>query len=324
MADSESPKDTLSDEEREFQKIVAELGGRERIYLVSDVCRSKELDGDDAEILQEFVHDMFHDGSRVANGDGGPQSSPASNRGHKANANHVVCKAETGEGSEMRPTARPEELELRNRAVGEDGDKERQLTSKGNSQRTATRRANVHSLKRTIDSPVIIFVFRQTFISRAPNEVCLKEILKDIKARTKRVTTPRPALIGLIRTTQESAETHLCAQILERLIRSVFRKHSPEAIWVGCFIPKTEAQMLSIKKNACRVIYSSQAADNTRGEGNPVFWPLQHWFRHRRREDSGQTNNSSRQRGGTQNAEEGIPLKTCALSAGPNVNGEPS
>lgn len=257
MAHTETPKSTLPDEETEFQKLVAEIGGRERIYLVSDVCTSKETDGDDAEILQEFTRDMFHDGSRVANGHGGPQSSNCGDEA-KANTKHVPCKAETGEGDEMRPKARPEDLELRDRAVGEDG--ERRPTGNGNPQRTATKRANIYSLKRAIDAPVIVFVFRQTFISRAPNEVCLKEILKDVKARTKRATMVRPALIGLIRTTQENAETHLCVQILERLIRSVFHKHSPEAIWVGCFIPKTEAQMLSIKKNACRVIYSSQAA----------------------------------------------------------------
>lgn len=255
MADEESLKDTLPDEEREFQKAIAKIGGSERIYLVSDVCRSKDLDGDDAKILQEFVRDMFHDGSLVANGHGGPQSSPTSDHGGKASTNHVSSEAETGKGNENYLTARPKDLEL-----GEDREKKRRPAGSSNAQRTATRRANSHSLKRAIDSPVIIFIFRQTFIGRAPNEVCLKEILKDVKARTKRATIARPALIGLIHTTDESAETRRCAQLLERLIRSVFHNHASEAIWVGCFIPKTDTLMLSIKKNVCRVIHSSQAA----------------------------------------------------------------
>lgn len=316
MADEESLKDTLPDEEREFQKAIAKIGGSERIYLVSDVCRSKDLDGDDAKILQEFVRDMFHDGSLVANGHGGPQSSPTSDHGGKASTNHVSSEAETGKGNENYLTARPKDLEL-----GEDREKKRRPAGSSNAQRTATRRANIHSLKRAIDSPVIIFIFRQTFIGRAPNEVCLKEILKDVKARTKRATIARPALIGLIHTTDESAETRRCAQLLERLIRSVFHNHASEAIWVGCFIPKTDTLMLSIKKNVCRVIHSSQAADNTRDEGNPVFWPLQRLFSHRRREDRG---SSSEQRGDAESAEEGIPLKACALSTGPTLNGDPS
>uniref|UniRef100_A0A8C2XNS0 Uncharacterized protein n=1 Tax=Cyclopterus lumpus TaxID=8103 RepID=A0A8C2XNS0_CYCLU len=234
-------EDTLPEEEREFQKMLALIGGKERIYLVSDASRPRDLD-------------------------------------------------------------------LRACPVEEDGDKERQPTRNGNAKKTATRRANIYSLKRTIDSPIIIFIFRQTFISKQSNELCLKETLKDVKARTKRARFARPALIGLIRTGQESAETHQCAQLLERLIRSVFHKQSPETIWVGSFIPKTEAQMLSIKKNACKVIYSSQTAaakllnaryclsDNTGDRGNQLFWPFQCLFWARRR---GQATNSStgRQRG---------------------------
>uniref|UniRef100_A0A669DYQ1 Uncharacterized protein n=1 Tax=Oreochromis niloticus TaxID=8128 RepID=A0A669DYQ1_ORENI len=262
MADEESLKDTLPDEEREFQNTIAKIGGRERIYLVSDVCRSKDLDGDDAEIF------------------------PASDHGGKA----------------------------------KDREKKRRPAGSSNAQRTATRRANIHSLKRAIDSPVIIFIFRQTFIGRVPNEVCLKEILKDVKARTKCVTIARPALIGLIRTTDENAETRRCAQLLERLIRSVFHKHASEAIWVGCFIPKTDTRMLSIKKNVCRVIHSSQAAglqsNFSREMPELHHSPAVSYFHCKF--------TSCLFSGDAESAEEGIPLKTRALSTGPTLNGEPS
>ncbi|XP_034386994.1 uncharacterized protein LOC117729753 isoform X1 [Cyclopterus lumpus] len=313
-------EDTLPEEEREFQKMLALIGGKERIYLVSDACTSKEVDGDDAGILQEFLGEMFHDSS-PATSSGQPQTSPSNGHVETVSANASCGKPETVTSNDIPLIARPRDLDLRACPVEEDGDKERQPTRNGNAKKTATRRANIYSLKRTIDSPIIIFIFRQTFISKQSNELCLKETLKDVKARTKRARFARPALIGLIRTGQESAETHQCAQLLERLIRSVFHKQSPETIWVGSFIPKTEAQMLSIKKNACKVIYSSQTADNTGDRGNQLFWPFQCLFWARRR---GQATNSStgRQRGDTGSKEEGIPLKISSLSAGPHVNGE--
>ncbi|XP_008285785.1 uncharacterized protein C2orf72 homolog [Stegastes partitus] len=316
MADSASPEDTLPEEERDFQKVVSLIGGRERIYLVSDACKSKEVDGDDVGILQEFVRDMFHNGS-PASINGQLQPCP-SGRHDDAAGESVCCKTETGKSNEIPLTARPKDLEL-----GEEREKEKQ---DGNVQKTISRRANIYSLKRAIDSPVIIFIFRETFISQSPNEVCLKEILRDIKARTKRSRIARPALIGLIRTTQESAETRRCAQQLESLIRAVFHKQSPETIWVGCFIPQTEDKMLSIKKNTCKVIYSSQTADHTGDRGNPLLWPFQCWFRPQREEDRGQANSSasSRQRGDTGSPDEGVPLKTDALSAESHVNGNPA
>ncbi|KAK9519407.1 hypothetical protein VZT92_022141 [Zoarces viviparus] len=303
---------TLPEEEREFQKSIALIGGKERIYLVSDTCTSKEVDGDDAGILQEFIREMF------GNNNGQTQPAPFIH-GETASENHMCGKPESVKSNDMPLIARPKDLDLRACPGEEDGDKVKKPTRDGNAQRTATRRANISSLKRTIDSPIIIFIFRQTFISKESNELCLKETLKDVRARTKRARNARPALIGLIRTRQESAETHQCAQLLERLIRSVFHKQSPETVWVGSFIPKTEAKMLSIKKNACKVIYSSQTADNTGDRGNQLFWPFQSLFWAQRR---GQATNSStgRQRGDTGSKEEGIPLSS--LSAGPHVNEE--
>ncbi|XP_029286433.1 uncharacterized protein LOC115007628 [Cottoperca gobio] len=311
-------EDTLPVEEREFQKTIALVGGKERIHLVSDACISKEVDVDDPGLLQEFIRDMFHNSSPTSN-NGQLQTSPSGSHGETASANPICGKTET-KSNEIPLLARPKDLDMRACPVGEDGEKENRPTCNGNAQKTAWRRANIYSLKRTIDSPIIIFIFRQTFLSKRSNEMCLKETLKDVKARTKRAIIARPALIGLIRTREESAETHQCAQLLECLIRSVFHKQSPETIWVGCFIPSTEDKMLSIKKNACKVIYSSQTADNTRDRGNPLFWPFQCFLRAHRGD---QANNSStgRQRGDTGSKEEGIPLKTMSLSAGPHVDG---
>lgn len=226
------------EEEREFQKLVSSIGGKERIYLVSDSCQSKELDEDDAGILQEFIGEMFP--------------------GSQANSNTpAAIPNQIPTSSEVPPTAKPRDLDMK--ACGEEEVTEKPARN-GSAQRTARRRTNVSSSKRIIDSPVIMFIFGQTFLSKNSNQPCLKEILKDVKARTKRARVARPALLGLIRTRQESGETRQCAQVLELLLRSVFHEHSPETVWVGCFIPKTEATMLNIKKNACKVIYSSQTA----------------------------------------------------------------
>ncbi|KAG7217501.1 hypothetical protein INR49_021428 [Caranx melampygus] len=267
MAEQESLEDTLPEEEREFQRIITLIGGRERIYLVSDACQTKEVDADDAEILQEFIRDMFHDNSSSlhASSNGEHCSSDPSDREDAASATHSCSKTETAKGNEIPLTARPEGLDLRACPL-----EEKRPTHNGNAQRTATRRGNVYSLKRAIDSPIIIFIFRQTFVCKESNEACLREILKDVKARTKRARIARPALIGLIRARQESAETQRCAQLLECLIRSVFHKHPPETIWAGSFIPKTEEKILSIKQNACKII---PGIEGTRFSGHSNVYP---------------------------------------------------
>lgn len=224
---SESPEDAPvpGEEERDFQKVLALVGGKERIYLVSDACGRDEVGEDDADVLREFMRDMFH----------GYAESPG------------ACQ----------PSA---EDERSGGALTSKADHEQPPARNGHRQRTATRDSDVSSRRRAIDAPLIIFLFRQTFVSRGANARCVKEILKDVRARAQRAGARRPALIGLIRTRLERAETHLCAQSLERVIRAVFHAHPPETIWVGCFTPRAESATLSIKKNACRVLQASQKA----------------------------------------------------------------
>ncbi|XP_072245468.1 uncharacterized protein [Leuresthes tenuis] len=307
MAESE----ILTEEDREFQKLVAQIGGKERIYLVSDACKSIEVDGDDVGILQEFIRDMFHN-SKPAIVKGQPRGSPQSDV-----AGEHLCMTETEKSKDI-----PLPVTSKDTVSKVDRGNEEQPAL--NARITAKRNVNIYSTKRKIESPVVIFIFRQAFICQSSNVVCLKEILKDVKARTKRASISRPALVGLIRASEESAETRQCAQVLECLMRSVFHRHSPETIWVGSFIPKTESTVLSIKKNTCKVVYASQITDNTGDRGNTSLWPFQCWFRPQRRTARGQNNNTSsncRQKGEAGSVEEGIPLKTSILSAEPHVNG---
>ncbi|XP_068599953.1 uncharacterized protein C2orf72 homolog [Brachionichthys hirsutus] len=300
MAHSGCVEDPLPEGDGEFQKIIALIGGKERIYLVSDQCQKKEKDGDDAEILNAFIGEMF------------PGSTPnITGRAQQATSG-ASAEGKTVKSSETQLTATPGDLDS-------NGETRRPARRGGVTRRTA----NERSPKRTIDSPVIVFLFRQTFLNNESNRPGLKAILKDVKARTKRAALARPALIGLINTGQESAVTHQCAQLLERQIRSVFHKHSPETIWVGCFVPKTEGKTLSIKKNACRVIHSSQTAGNDQDSTNSLFWLFRCLCWPRRRGARDQANcSTNRKRGEAGSIEENIPLKTNSTPAGPTMDGE--
>ncbi|XP_011613214.2 uncharacterized protein isoform X1 [Takifugu rubripes] len=305
MADSQ--EDTQPEEEREFQKTIALIGGKEKIYLVSDCCKDKEVDGGDAGILQEFIGEMFPGSNAKL------LATPASGHRDPGDGTQTSCDSP--------PTARIEDLELKASLQDESTENGGRGARNGSARSRVTRSASMYSSKRTIDYPVIIFIFRQTFLSQNTNRVCLKEILKDVKARTKHARIARPALIGLIRTREESAETHQCAQLVERLLRSVFHKHSPETMWVGCYIPKTEVKTLCIKKNVCRVIYSSQTADNAQDRGESVFWPCLSWPRGRGPRFQANNSSASRDRDDGECIEESIPLNTKSMAIGCRADG---
>ncbi|XP_061594439.1 uncharacterized protein LOC133458498 isoform X2 [Cololabis saira] len=308
MAD---PETLALDVEREFQKVLAQIGGRERIYLVSDARTSEEVDGDDVGVLHEFLRDMFHISIPASSREQEPRPSPQINGDAES---EQPCRARI----DNKPvTEKSVEVELKEK---------RRTQTHGAQKITAATRTNIYSTKRAIDVPVIVLLFRQSFFKQGPNELCLREILKDVKARTRRASIRRPALVGLIRTAAESADARRCAQLLEALLRSVFHKHGSETIWVDCFIPKTEDKITNIKKHLCKVVYASQTADNTRDNGSQALRPFQCWFRPQRREARGQTNNNPshcREKGESGSAEEGIPLKTSILSAEAHVNDNP-
>ncbi|CDQ84562.1 unnamed protein product [Oncorhynchus mykiss] len=247
------PKDTPQPtEDIEFQQVLRQIGGKENIYLVSDTVKLDEED-EASGILKEFIQDMFHSGRT--------ENLGTSHTNNNTNA----------QGNEIPLSTRPKDLVLSAKSMGEDKGPPR---LNGNVQKTKTSSMNSCRGKRIIDYPIIIFIFRQEFFSGSANAICLKEILKDVRSRAKRGGV-RPALVGLIRSTGESNETRESVGFLEGLLRSVFWKHPPEAIWAGHFIPKTEDRMLAIKKYACKAIYSAQSSDNSEERGNMFLRPFQ-------------------------------------------------
>ncbi|XP_061883597.1 uncharacterized protein C2orf72 [Entelurus aequoreus] len=268
---------TEAETESDFEKTLALIGGRHGIYLVSDVIQSRAEAGDkDEDVLQEFIRVLFQGGKCLAVAEGR----------HLCAANNS-----SSDGRQDEP--------------GDVGAKRRG--------KTARRRASSSSLSRTIDFPTIMFLFRQSFISCDRQQVRLKEILKDVRARTKRAGSALPALIGLVRTKAPCAETQKCVELLDLLLRSVFRKHAPETIWAGSFVPSAPSSLRLVKSHFCAVVRSSPAADFSSRSRNPLLQPFLCWFR-----PSGgahNTSSSSTQRG---NVEESIPLKNNSTSAGPN------
>ncbi|KAJ7993476.1 hypothetical protein DPEC_G00272820 [Dallia pectoralis] len=312
-------------EDVEFQKVLSQIGGKEKIFLVSDAFKSDHQDQSTG-ILQELIQDMFHSGPAVT-----LYPSPANNNkpvhscangqedtasGQKSTRETVLDQAQE---DEIPGSTRPKGLGLSAKPLGEDRGPPR---LNGAVQRTKT--LCMTRKKRIIDSPVIIFVFRHEFFSGSVNAVCLKEILKDVKARTKHAHV-RPALVGLVRSIGEGEDSHGSVRLLERLLRSVFPEHPPEAIWVGNFIPKTEDRMLAVKKYVCKAIHSSKSSDSSGNRGRNTLFGQFQCFLCLRRRNSGQANNTSTnsQKGDTGSTEEGIPLRTGVLSAGDQADSGP-
>ncbi|XP_037106050.1 uncharacterized protein C2orf72 homolog [Syngnathus acus] len=264
-------------EESEFEKTLASIGGKERIYLVSDAAERNDEGGSDADVLQEFIGDLLGDQRPLP-------TLCAGELGHVCQKGHGD-KPPQGTTDDINSGACPH-----------------------GTQRTIIKQT------RTIDCPAIVFIFRQNFIS----DVSLKEVLKDVRARTKGASIAVPALIGLVRLKSgESDESRRCVLQLETLIRKVFRQHPSDAVWVGSFIPGTPDNVLDIKKNVCRVIAYSQTADITQDHRNPLLWPFQCLLRSNR---GGAANSppTNKQRGDSGSVDESIPLKSNYKSAGPN------
>ncbi|XP_041120392.1 uncharacterized protein LOC121323405 isoform X2 [Polyodon spathula] len=269
----ESQRDYDSTEE-EFQQALKDIGGRERIFLVSDVL--EKGDGSERGSMEEFVNEMFPSGLKTTTGTSDDETCVEIKNGSISaggggdgtpsvigNVNASNCVGIPGE--EIQPGVKDEADQCStDNARCSAATPATGLVKCSQQQRAVeTRRAYGKACKgtqRAIHSPLIVFVFRHEFLLHPRNRVCLKEILKDVRSRS-RTAGVQPALLGLVHSTSESRDSWQSVRLLEQLLKTVFKGHPDEATWVGHFIPKKRECILEIKKNACKAIRASLCAE---------------------------------------------------------------
>ncbi|XDV21926.1 hypothetical protein PO909_026922 [Leuciscus waleckii] len=270
-----------SEHDDPFQQILLQIGGKSNIHLISAVSGPEG----DTGVLQDFIADMFNNGEHEEIHD----SIGNSNGEIKIQTN--VCTPDQSEQSSCVPDDRctkskkPDPLE--NKSVSSS--------------------RNIDGKQRAIKCSVIIFIFRHDYVCAKENEVCLREILKDVRARLKR-NALRPALLGLVHTDSDQSESKESVDLLDRSMRSVFISHPQQAIWTGRYVSKCPDVLQEIRWSTCRAVKSSMSADSGAGSKSGVFWPLKclpGMFRKRHRGQADFNTNTNPNPG-----EEGIPLQT--------------
>ncbi|XP_072516643.1 uncharacterized protein C2orf72 [Salminus brasiliensis] len=164
---------------------------------------------------------------------------------------------------------------------------------------------------RAMHCALVIFIFRHSYVHDKANHVCVREVLKDVKARTVGHGA-WPALLGLVHAHCESPETGESVELLEQMLRSVFSSHPHDSIWAGHFVPKSQDGVQAIRRHVCKAVLSALATDNVPGQKGHLLWSLRQWFRRGRRDRADNSSNSQVHKGNTESTEEGIPLQARA------------
>ncbi|KAL0159319.1 hypothetical protein M9458_043044, partial [Cirrhinus mrigala] len=221
-----------SEHDDPFQQILHQIGGKSNIHLISAVSGP---DGDTG-VLQDFIADLFNNEETT-------DCTGNSNGEIKIQTN--VCSPDQSHTDRSEPSStdhcskREKPDPLKNKTVSSS----RKIGGK----------------QRAIKCSVIIFLFKHDYVRNKENYVCLREILKDVRARIKR-NALRPALLGLVHTDCDQSESCDSVELLDRSMRSVFINHPPQAIWTGRYVTKSPDLLEEIRWNACRAVKSSMSA----------------------------------------------------------------
>jgi len=214
-----------------FQRVLLQIGGKSNIHLV---CAVSGPEGDTG-IFQDFIADMFNSGEHDEIHD-----CIIGNSNGEIKIQTNVCIPDQSEQSSSIPDDRrtkPDPLE--NKSVSSS--------------------RNVGGKQRAIKCSVIIFIFRHEYVCEKENEVCLREILKDVRARLKR-NALRPALLGLVHSDSDRSDSRASVELLDRSMRSVFINHPQQAIWTGRYVSKCPDVLQEIRWSTCRAVKSSMSA----------------------------------------------------------------
>ncbi|XP_060690426.1 uncharacterized protein LOC132821734 [Hemiscyllium ocellatum] len=130
--------------DREFQQLVKAIGGRESIFLIGEVCESRDL-------MFQFVNNLFPCSGKLCN--------KLSDTGSSQHTMEQQCKKS-------------------------EPDKERELESLLESSSKVTQMVNGSKEQRRIKARLILFLFHQDFICNKQNDLVIRELLKDVRQRS--------------------------------------------------------------------------------------------------------------------------------------------
>ncbi|XP_016354440.1 uncharacterized protein LOC107698040 [Sinocyclocheilus anshuiensis] len=223
-----------SEHDDPFQQILHQIGGKSNIHLISAVTGPDRDTGG----LQDFIADMFNNAEHE-------ETTGSINGAIKIQTN--VSRTDRSEQSSSDHCSKSEKPDPPKNTA-------------------ASSSRNIGGKQRAIKCSVIIFIFKHDYVCNKENRVCLREILKDVRARVKR-NALRPALLGLVHTDRDQSESRDSVELLDRSLRSVFINHPSQAIWTGCYVTKSPDLLQAIRWNACRAVKSSVSAGQ---RSNPV------------------------------------------------------
>lgn len=264
-----------SEHDDPFQRILRQIGGKGNIHLISAASGPEG----DTGVLQDFIADVFNNGERE-------ELIPDCGVGNRNG--EIKIQTENVNVSPERP-------------------KSEKTDPLGN--KTVSSSRDISGKQRAIACSVIVFIFRHEYVCSKENGVCLREILKDVRARLKR-SALRPALLGLVHSDRDQPESR-SVELLDRSLRSVFIHHPQQAIWTGRYVTKCPDVLQEIGRNACRAVKSSMSADSGAGSKSSLFGPLKCLpgiFRKRHRGQADFSTNNLQQ-ANPNTSEEGIPLQ---------------
>ncbi|XP_051874155.1 uncharacterized protein LOC127571631 isoform X3 [Pristis pectinata] len=200
--------------EREFQQVVNAIGGRESIFLIGEVCDSRDL-------MFQFVNNMF------------PRPGKVCSRISDTESNQQM----------MAPQCKEPKSE---------SDNEREFENLIDSSKV-THIVNGSKDQRRIKARLILFLFHQDFICDKQNDLVIRELLKDVRQRSSS-WEDLPALIGVVHADAVSGELNIAVRLIEYYLRTVFHRHPGECVQALPFISSQPDSMIELKKTTCVVL----------------------------------------------------------------------